>query len=100
MAAVSGLLVKVQGDGKAFAAAATKSFGAASIAIEPILRIPAQKAAAAQDFAARRPATWLRVQIAKANTGNAWDDAHALLAQGQPFSSAGAQGIPGDRTGY
>ena len=93
MAAVPGLLVKVQGDGKAFAAAATKSFGAASIAIEPILRIPAQKAAAAQDFAARRPATWLRVQIAKANTGNAWDDAHALLAQGQPFSSAGAQGI-------
>src|SRR5262245_31821341 len=93
MTMVSGLLVKVRGDSKTFVTAATKSFGAASITIEPILRIPAQKAATAQGFAARPPATWLHVQVTNGNTGNAWDQAHALLAPGQPFFAAGTQNI-------
>ena len=42
MANVRGILVKVKGDGGAFASAAAKSFGAGGLEIEPILHIPAK----------------------------------------------------------
>lgn len=43
MAEFSGLLVKVRGDGRALAEHLAKTFGARSIEIEPILRLPAQR---------------------------------------------------------
>ncbi len=90
MASVRGVLVKVKGDGRAFATAAAKSFGAGALDIEPILRVPA-KAAGKKGLAADAGSSWLRVQ--NAGAGNPWDLAHDLLDPGQPFSAAAQSGI-------
>jgi hypothetical protein len=91
MANVRGILVKVKGDGGAFASAAAKSFGAGGLEIEPILHIPA-KANGRKGFAADGGRTWLRVQQ-RGGTGTAWDLAHELLAPNQPFAAAAQSGI-------
>ena len=91
MANVRGVLVKVKGDGGAFASAAAKSFGAGGLEIEPILHIPA-KANGRKGFAADGGRTWLRVQQ-RGGTGTAWDLAHDLLAPNQPFAAAAQSGI-------
>jgi hypothetical protein len=56
------LLVKVRGDGAAFAAAARTAFGAAAVEIEPILSVPASAGGPALGPASG--STWLRVAVA------------------------------------
>lgn len=93
MAEVRGLLVKVRGDGKAFAGVAAKSFGARAGDIEPILRIPAKPGGKAQGVAAGSGATWMRMQPGGGGAGSAWDLAHDMLAEGSPFAAAGGATI-------
>jgi hypothetical protein len=85
----SGLLVKVRGDGKAFATAAAAAFGAASVEIKPILRMPPQPAEPAMGIAAIQSATWLSVAGGMTDTDHPWDAAHRLLGPGQAFAAAG-----------
>lgn len=92
MANVRGVLVKVKGDGRAFATAAVKSFGAGALDIEPILRVP-ERGKGKKAFAGGAGATWLRVRRSGAEPGNAWDLAHALLDPAQGFAAAGPRGI-------
>jgi hypothetical protein len=92
MSKPSGLLVKVRGSGESFAAAATRSFGAAAIEIEPILTVPPPPAAGA-GIAAAQPSTWLRIGLKGATGPNPWDDAHALMTPGSPFAVAGVRGV-------
>ena len=93
MAEVRGLLVKVRGDGKAFAGVAAKSFGARAGDIEPILRIPAKPGGKVQGVAAGSGATWMRMQPGGGGAGSAWDLAHDMLAEGSPFAAAGGATI-------
>ena len=93
MAEARGLLVKVRGNGKAFAGAAARSFGAAAVEIEPILQVPAQPAGRARGVAAARSATWLRMRTMAPDAANAWDLAHELLAPGGPFAAADGHNI-------
>jgi hypothetical protein len=86
------LLVKVRGDGKAFAAAARTAFGAAGIEVEPILSVPASAAAPGAAAGPAQGSTWLRVGTAMAEE-NPWDAAHRLVAPGSAFAAAGAAGI-------
>ena len=76
------LLVKVRGNGKAFAKAAATAFGAGAADIEPILEVPARKADAALGLAAASRSTWLRVGFAAADD-NPWDLAHGMLGPGE-----------------
>jgi hypothetical protein len=89
----SGLLVKVRGDGKAFATAAAAAFGAASVNVRPILRVPAQPPEPAMGLAPTHAATWLSVSGGMSDADHPWDAAHRLLAPGQPFAAAGAGNI-------
>jgi len=89
----SGLLVKVRGDGKAFATAAAAAFGAAPVEIKPILRVPPQPEEPAMGITATQAATWLSVAGAMTDADHPWDAAHRLLAPGQPFAAAGAGNI-------
>src|SRR5262245_39908558 len=89
----SGLLVKVRGDGEAFAAAATRSFGTAAIEVEPILTVPPPPRAAGAGVAAAQPSTWLRIGLKGATGANPWDDAHALMTPGSPFAVVGESGV-------
>lgn len=89
MAKAAGLLVKVRGDGKAFRNAATKSFGARAIEIEPILTIPSRPGAA-KGLAGEVGATWLKVSGRAIADESPWDRAHALIASGKGFAAAGA----------
>src|SRR5579864_8863232 len=84
----SGLLVKVRGDGKAFATAARAAFGAAPVKIEPILRVPPQPGDPAIGLAASQMATWLSVGGSVTEADHPWDAAHQLLASGTPFAAA------------
>jgi hypothetical protein len=93
MAEVAGLLVKVRGDGKAFAQSMAGAFSVRSIEIEPILRLPPQDAAPSLGLAATQPMTWLRVANRDAGTVNGWDAAHALLGPDGPFAATGASGV-------
>ena len=81
------LLVKVRGDGQAFAAATTNAFGAAAVTVEPILHVPAA-GGAALGVAGPAEATWLSVSTA--GHPNPWNEAYRLLAPGEPFAVAGA----------
>jgi hypothetical protein len=82
----------VKGDGRAFATAAAKSFGAGALEIEPILHVPA-KATRKKGLAADTGASWLRVQRRGAGAENPWDLAHDLLDPKQPFAAATQGGI-------
>ena len=61
----------------------------AVVAVEPILRVPAQPAAGA--VAATRAATWLRMRAKGSDSRNPWDQAHDLLDPAGPFAAAGAE---------
>lgn len=87
---MAGVLLKIQGDVKAFVAAATKAFGATKIEFEPILRVPTPPGGLG--VAAGRGSTWLRVSAPR-RSDNPWDHAHELLAAGSPFAAAGAPAI-------
>lgn len=83
-----GLLIKVRGNRDAFAKAASHSFGAAAVEIEPVLRVPAPPSAPAMEgMAASEAATWLRMKLKAPPPGTIWDQAHGLLAPGEPFAS-------------
>ena len=84
------LLVKVRGDGKAFAAAAMHSFGVANVDIEPILTIPPAAAGTAA-VAPGSGSTWLRVGINRAE--NPWDAAHGLAAPGLGLADSDLAGV-------
>ena len=86
------LLVKVRGDGKAFAAAARTAFGAAGIEVEPILSVPAPAAAPGAAAGPAQGSTWLRLGTAMEDE-NPWDAAHRLVAPGSAFAAAGAAGV-------
>ena len=90
--AKSRLLVKVRGNGKAFAKTAAAAFGASAVEIEPILEMPARKADAALGLAAAPKATWLRVGLDAAED-NPWDHAHGMLGPGAGFALGGGDGI-------
>lgn len=90
---MEGLLVKVRGNGRAFRTAATRSFGARALAIDPILDVPAQSGNTQLGIAPSGPSTWLRIELKSAASANSWDEAHNLLAPGQPFGAAGPQNI-------
>ena len=80
------ILVKVRGDGQAFAAAAGQSFGAAAN-VQPILSVPPQPAAPGAAAAPATGSTWLRVDVPTASA-NPWDDAYGLAVPGQGFAAA------------
>lgn len=82
----SALLVKVRGNGKAFADAVGKAFGASNVEIQPILSVPSR--AKGPGVAAQSASTWMRVSLS-GEGGGAWDRAHALLAPGQSFAASG-----------
>ena len=90
--AKSRLLVKVRGNGKAFAKAAASAFGASAVEVEPILEVPARKADSTFGLAAASKATWLRVGIEAADE-SPWDHAHGMLGPGGGFALGGAGGI-------
>jgi hypothetical protein len=86
------LLVKVRGDGQAFAAAARTAFGAAAVEIEPILSVPAGVAGADPALGPASGSTWLRVAAAMAEE-NPWEAAHRLVAPGLGIAATGSAGI-------
>src|SRR6185295_3683983 len=86
------LLVKVRGDGQAFAATARTAFGAAGIEVEPILSVPAPAGPPGAAAGPAQGSTWLRVGTAMAEE-NPWDAAHRLVAPGSAFAAAGAAEI-------
>src|SRR5262245_20065776 len=84
----TGLLVKVRGDGNAFATAMAAAFGATSVKIEPILRVPPQPGDSTMGLAASPAMTWMSLGRSAASTDHPWDAAHALLGTGTPFAAA------------
>jgi subtilisin family serine protease len=81
-----GLLVKVSGDGKTFAQALSRSFGATALEIEPILTVP-RHTVPGQSATGPAASTWLRLRIPQ-DAEHAWDRAHALLQSGHRFTMA------------
>ena len=79
MRQVRGLLVKVKGDGSAFAAT-SRHLRAGALEVEPILRIPGGSDPGA--LAPDRGATWLKVRPRSPKSDNAWDEAHRLVVLG------------------
>jgi len=86
-----GLLVKVRGDGAAFAANA-KSLRAGRLDVEPILRVPAQEGGG-NALAPDRGATWLKVRPRGGDSDNPWDEAHRLMPNANAFAAAGGPEI-------
>lgn len=86
MALVTGLLIKVRGDGTGFAAG-SPSLGLGAVEVEPILTVPPGTAGSDFGAGADRGATWLR--LAAQHAQNPWDDAHDLVARGEAFGAAG-----------
>lgn len=78
------LLVKVRGNGKAFASVASKAFGTSTSKVEPILSVPAQ--AKGHGIAAQAASTWLRIPAAS-DSDHPWDQAHALLESSAGFAA-------------
>jgi hypothetical protein len=92
---VAGFLVKVSGNGEAFAAQMQGMAG--GTAIEPLLTVP-PRPGMGQGLAAAAPSTWLRVDPAAlplqaGAPQNPWDIAHAMLTPGQAFALGGGQAI-------
>ena len=90
---ISGVLVKVRGDGKAFATAAATALGPSAVTVEPILRVPPQLGDRARGFAAKPAATWLSVKAKEEDAENPWDQAHRLADPGSAFAAAGGQAV-------
>jgi hypothetical protein len=86
-----GLLVKVRGDGAAFAANA-RSLRAGRLDVEPILRVPAQEGGG-NALAPDRGATWLKVKPRSGDGDNPWDEAHRLMPNADAFAAAGGPEI-------
>ena len=84
------LLVKVRGDGKAFAKAAANSLGVSGSDIETVLRVPPDSSFGIGLI--QTGATWLRVDTA-GDVQNAWNRAHALIATRGSLGIAGAEEI-------
>lgn len=80
------LLIKVRGNGKRFAAAAKRAFGAAGTDLRPILTIPPVDGGAG--VAATQGSTWL--QLAVPTRDNPWDAAYELAAPGGGLAAAAA----------
>jgi hypothetical protein len=91
MSNTRGLLVKVKGDGAAFAANA-KSLRAGRLDVEPILRVPAA-GGGGNALAPDRGATWLKVKPRNADGDNPWDEAHRLMPNASAFAAAGGPEI-------
>ena len=79
------LLVKVQGDGKGFAASVGKAFGADAVDVRPVLEIPPSERGRA--VGASAGSTWLQVSAPGTDASNPWDAAHQLLAGGQGLAA-------------
>ena len=75
------LLLKVRGDGQAFALRARNAFGAAPAQIEPILSVPSKTGVGGPALATAPKATWLRLDIPQMDD-NPWDTAHAIAGRG------------------
>ena len=90
MPQIHGLLVKVKGDGAAFAQNA-KHLRAGALEVEPILRLPGGSDAGA--LAPDRGATWLKVRQRRPRSDNAWDEAHRLVPRAAAFAAAGGPDI-------
>ena len=86
----SGVLVKVRGDGKSFATAAARAFGASAATIKPILHVPARPEDQAFGLSAAQPSTWLSVGSGATDHAHPWDVAHQLLAPGTAFAATTA----------
>ncbi len=89
----SGLLVKVRGDGKRFASAAAKAFGARGTVIKPILHVPAKPAEPGFGLSAGEASTWFSVGGSDTDQAHPWDVAHQLLAPGGAFAAATASDV-------
>ena len=89
----SGLLVKVRGDGKRFASAAAKAFGARDTVIKPILHVPAKPAEPGFGLSAGEASTWFSVGGSDTDQAHPWDVAHQLLAPGGAFAAATASDV-------
>ncbi len=86
----TGILVKVRGDGKAFAEAAAKSFGVSTSEVETILTLPPDPSAG---FGlAKSGATWLRIGRPD-DADEAWSCAHAMVTARGRLGIAGADEI-------
>ena len=86
----TGILVKVRGDGTAFAGAAAKSFGVSASNVETILTLPPDPNAALG--LAQTGATWLRIG-GPDDADEAWSRAHAMVAARGKLGVAGADDI-------
>ena len=93
MSEFSGLLVKIRGDGKAFASAAAKAFGPRAARIKPILHVPAKPAEPGLGLSASQPSTWLSVGSDGTDQAHPWDVAHQLLSPGGAFAAASAADV-------
>jgi hypothetical protein len=91
MSTPRGLLVKVKGDGHAFAANA-RSLRAGKLDVEPILRVPAAEGGG-NALAPDRGATWLKVKPRGEDSDNPWDEAHRLMPNASAFAAAGGPEI-------
>ncbi|RWY75281.1 S8 family serine peptidase [Rhizobium sp. WSM1325] len=87
MADIAGLLIKVRGDGAAFAAN-KRILRFKTDAIEPILSLPPELPAG-MGADAVQGATWLKIGADFRNSENPWDDAHAIVDRGSAFAAAG-----------
>src|ERR1700754_4230246 len=90
MAATTGLLVKVRGDGAGFAASSS-SLRLGAVEVEPILTVPPGTSGGDLGVGADRGATWLR--LGAKHSENPWDDAHDLVGRGEAFAAAGSPEI-------
>jgi hypothetical protein len=86
------VLVRVRGDGQAFALQKKEAFRAAGLHMEPILTVPTKSGPGFAIAQAVR-ATWLRVDAA--DTANPWDAAHAVARQtgGVAFGADGSSEV-------
>lgn len=88
---MTGLLVKVAGDGAPLAKQ-MRALGVGKAEAEPILTVPADRAST-QGLAPQKGATWLRLPDEALQAENPWDEAHRLIGQATAFAAAGGRPI-------
>jgi hypothetical protein len=91
MAKHEGLLIKVRGDGAAFAARQS-ALKAGPLEFEPVLRVPGGEGAGPA-LTPDAGATWLKVRRKTPVSDNPWDEAHALTPNASAFAAAGGPQI-------
>ena len=91
MARSKRLLIKVRGDGAAFAASA-QGLGVDQASLRPILTVPAGPARGSA-FSGAEEATWFAVDRRGSGSPNPWDDAHTILRRRDAFSAAGGPAV-------